>query len=490
MHYVFLLLFIFLLSACNREGVAERNNHAENLATTQTQADTLPIRTLTVLSPDTYEFEINRAIRLMTLEAVELPEDERFHLDVDITFYHWQDWEDQLQSLQIRKMAGDSYDLFFLDRHPLWHYVQSGFLVDFYTLIDADPIINREDFFLNPLTAMEIDGGLYAFPISFGFYYVFVNANLPESITYQFSHYTTITIVQLMDLYIDLMQNYGHEYGHLNFFGGYSPFIDDGPRRFMESYMVRFIDMDNRSANLTDGSFIDFLYRHRQVFAKWKPTGHQFRSLVNPIDFRERTGEDAFWLAASDYIPGYALNPGQMRQPYFLHGIPVADAYGRLLISPEHRARGGSQASVCITNGGNIQLSWELTKHLMCSFTFFSLPENLYGTPYSGFGQDHRWLKSTQITRDIFAHHMDRVFWSRAYMQDIIMGRYHVIQQDVDAAIARLAMYNEMPMAMAFPFIPEDLGADNIELFNRGVISAEVLAQRLQNSISIWLLGG
>jgi len=500
----FLIVFtigILLLSACGRSNIAENDYPAESetSATARTvsmQNDALPIRTLTILSPNIYELEIRRATTLMALEAAELPEDERFYLNVDPTFYDWQDWENQLQRLQIRMMAGDSYDLIFLDRHPLWHYVQAGFFTDFYTFIDADPTVSRKDFFQEPLTALEIDGGLYALPMSFGFHYAFINASLPEYIIQRFSQYDTVTFCTLMDIYTYLMENYGHEYDHLNFFGGSPPFANDGPRRVLESYMASFIDMDNRTANLMDSRFIDFLHRHRQVFASWNPTGNVYCVFFRSV-LRERINYDVFWIASSDFGPSFTLIPGQRKQDYFLHGVPIANTDDRLIISPEYATYAGTRGSVCITAGDNAWLAWEFTKHLIETFDYFSTFQNLYiyvdGVGYRelyGMRWPHQHTLTSSISRVLYANNWDSALWGRAYIPYILMDRLDMIQQEIDAGIARVSEYNEMPMVRAFPFIPEDLTAANLELFNRRVISAEVLAQRLQNSISIWLLGG
>jgi len=68
------------------------------------------------------------------------------------------------------------------DGHPLRSYAANGFLTNFYNLIDSHPYTDREDFFTNVLKAYEFGGGLYVFPLSFGFEYVGINASAPESI--------------------------------------------------------------------------------------------------------------------------------------------------------------------------------------------------------------------------------------------------------------------------------------------------------------------
>jgi ABC-type glycerol-3-phosphate transport system substrate-binding protein len=84
-------------------------------------------------------------------------------------------------------MAGQGPDIFMLHAHSYWHYALSGYLADIYTLIDACPYASRGDFYTNALKPFEIDGGLYALPMSFGPEYIAINASLPQPLLDRFS---------------------------------------------------------------------------------------------------------------------------------------------------------------------------------------------------------------------------------------------------------------------------------------------------------------
>ena len=58
----------------------------------------------------------------------------------------------------------------------------------------------------------------------------------------------------------------------------------------------------------------------------------------------------------------------------------------------------------------------------------------------------------------------------------------------IDAAIERIAHYNEQPMAMLHPMIPHGLIQDNFDMFRQGLLTPQEFAQRLQNTISLWLI--
>ena len=75
------------------------------------------------------------------------------------------DWNAGLTRLSTDIISGNIPDILDLQGLPFYQYVARDFLVDLYTLIDADPEFNRSDFVESVFRAAEIDGGLYrAFP--------------------------------------------------------------------------------------------------------------------------------------------------------------------------------------------------------------------------------------------------------------------------------------------------------------------------------------
>jgi len=72
-----------------------------------------------------------------------------------------EDYEAGLQKLITEILAGDMPDLLSLDSLPYEQLAARGLLEDLYPYIDADPDMDRGDFFENVLHAMEVGGGLY-----------------------------------------------------------------------------------------------------------------------------------------------------------------------------------------------------------------------------------------------------------------------------------------------------------------------------------------
>ena len=122
-------------------------------------ADSLPKKEIITVAqleyyPD-YQFS-NRIIRF-----------NRSHDDVRIEYkdYTQYNTEDNAQAGFTKFMtelsAGDVPDILPMSQLPYKQLAAKGILEDLYPYIDADPDLNRDDFFANVLTALESDGGLY-----------------------------------------------------------------------------------------------------------------------------------------------------------------------------------------------------------------------------------------------------------------------------------------------------------------------------------------
>ena len=68
--------------------------------------------------------------------------------------------------------------------------------------------------------------------------------------------------------------------------------------------------------------------------------------------------------------------------------------------------------------------------------------------------------------------------------------RDYIPETTRNEAILNLAALGEMPMALGNLSIPEDLYLEHLDQLLRGLISPEDFSQRLQNSFSLWLMGG
>jgi len=280
-----LATLILLLSSCDRNNEPTGNNQQQPEFSENIQAETAepeptepepaepePPQPLSILAPEGYRHIIN------TTAA-------RNQIPIELTTYPPARRDEAQERLRVMLMAGDAYDMFVLDNHPLFDLSRMGFLADFNVLIDEDPYVSRDDFFTEALRAWEIDGRLYAFPMNFGFNYVFVNTGLPESIIGRFTQHNSITITELMEIYSSLMVDYPLEFDHLSFSSG-SGLPGVSPRWILHSQLGNFIDFDNMIANFTDGRFIELMESYVPIFGgndAWDVAPYNTLALANRV---------------------------------------------------------------------------------------------------------------------------------------------------------------------------------------------------------------
>jgi len=60
----------------------------------------------------------------------------------------------------------------------------------------------------------------------------------------------------------------------------------------------------------------------------------------------------------------------------------------------------------------------------------------------------------------------------------------------IPAMVQQMAALAEQPMTLTRPPVPDFLYVNNLELLLRGLITPRDFAQRTQNAVTLWLLGG
>jgi len=202
-------------------------------------------------------------------------------------------------------------------------------------------------------------------------------------------------------------------------------------------------------------------------------------------------------------------------EPPFVHHIPLADNYGRLLIDTPGTFR-QVWSGICITSGADTELAWEFARHLIDAYanpsTFarngVSSGRNVpLGRSRGDWGAQSL---ASPILRSTFRESTFRNFedahdhWYRRFFRNPDprdpaphrfalpclqnLGSRSSRAEQFEAAIDRIAGYNEQPMAMLWPMIPRNLVERHLDYFLRGVISAEIAAQRMQNAVYLWLI--
>ena len=450
--FVFITVILLICSACGRNNVDVNDPDQQH-----------NVEVLTILAPDSWRFDnlLTRA-RGQTRSALQR-EGRDFY--AEITTYSWEERSDVMLRLRTMLMAGQGYDIFFLEHmYSMLPFARSGFLEDINTLIDQCQNTSREDFFTNVLDAFTIDNHLYAFPINFGFQYVGINAKLPEEFINRFADYETISYTQLIQIYLDLKYKYESDFGHLSFVN--CTFLSHSAGIVYRA-VNDFIDFDTNTSYLNNPAFILLLTNLRQ-FEQNTPLfnnnlAYNGQMFMENHMLQQRAMGFVFSLTSNFWTPVHALAPTE--NEYFVHSIPISDDQGRLRIHDK------PTRVLHITRAGNTALAWDFVRHLI-------------GTGLQITEQEGRFprvdLMNAPIERERFSAHFANVI-------DSLSSFNCANQRSLDDIKNRVVVYSEMPIAPP-PLVHLHFLEEPIYFLVRGLATPEETAQRLHNTVSLWLI--
>jgi len=469
-------LSLTILTACGRGNESDRAYHNY---TAEPQ-----VHTLTMASPMLFAPIIREAEQLFNRN---LYHETGNSFNLELTAYSIEEWELHRQRFNVLQMSGDSFDLFVVDNHPLWHYARNGLLADIYDLIDQDPSVNRDSFYTNILKAFEYQGQLLSIPTSFGFTYVGINSTLPQVFIDRFSLYETISYASLLNLYRDLKNEFPGEFDHL-------VYVTHGimrPRTLFEFAINDYMNFATPSVNLINTSFIDFLESFHFATSHFiynHPSDYIFTPILPQRVTDRRVNNFVFNTLSYILDPWEALF--EFDSPPFVNYIPITDGSGRLMIGSS--LFNDMTLSIAVGIGADQSLAWEFIKTIVL---VVSCDENRI-RHFDGSLRHHLMpnnLKSS-IATEYFAERAYHAF-SHMFELDILFrelrpfagqGELGMRSQQITNAIMRLERYNAMTVTKRH-YLPAAIWPI-YEDFMDGVLTPEDTARRLQNIISLWLI--
>ncbi|MCL2015378.1 MAG: hypothetical protein FWG68_03920 [Defluviitaleaceae bacterium] len=480
---ILLILAAAIITACGD------NPDTDN---TQNPPANNPI-TLTILAQDWYTNLIRSVESDMRTQFAE----QGINFRIELTDYSTENFMHYRhnETLQIMLMAGEGYDIVFLnyDSLNIRSFADNGFLLNVYDLIDQDPNLTRDDFFTNVFAAMEHRGGLYSFPFSFGFDFVGINASLPDSFLNDFSQKSQISLLEIMNLLNRLKSEYPEIYASFPHTSNIQALHFHTVA--LISVLSDFIDFDNSVSHFNSAEFMNLItvlqntvpithsetFDSRNVFSVFGSVADMNRMaeqniLLGVTGISRVAGFDQF----SELTPFFPTKNEQ-----FLNFIPIADNNGKLLLDTEP-VLSNTFATVIFPVLGDGIVAWDFTQqllHRMLSTTSFML---------SRAGHFGSFTFVIPILRDELEPQFNRV------MQEVEntgnqfnFGTQAEIAANRAAALAKITELANSPVSVidgssATLFWSGDL----FNSFMLGVITAEDLAQEVHNRASLWLLGG
>jgi len=343
---------------------------------------------------------------------------------------------------------------------------QTIFFYDWYKLMDADPNFNEEDWFMNVFHAFSMNDRLYQFPITFGFDPVVVNTAIPGLMEAMSDKRQGVTMSELVELH--------------------RQFSADFPNYYLEEYFSaeillqysidRFIDIEAGVVDFGE-EFIDLI-----KYAE---------SITSPDVSRNRWG--------NTFPAGFASSAAELRNSerflfHFYHrrffhhfldhegerpfaGItPLVNERGELFIDPYNYFYFGDSYLLSAT-------ATPIQKAIAWDFIMFIMQfEIQYNYSLASM------LMMPTLHRDTF---YDHARFMVAVQND---GHYNWFggtnEEAADGVIETMTGFLEMPMrrSRTLPRVIEDIISEAMSQFHDGLLSAEQVAELLQNQVSIVLM--
>jgi len=446
-----------------------------------------------------------------------------------------------------------NFDMFFTDPHqPLWQLAQDGLLADFFYLIDNCTSFIQTDFYTQALHALTVDGALHFFPLGFGIQYVGIsNVAFPQYMVDEFLQLESITTLQMMEMFSEMPPQVFYQYNMLlgeviatrinTQFATCRDMLYPGFLTW--NMMTNFIDMNTRTTDLTNPTFVRFLelmrghfdieidndmmmrnnFRHNTrglVWERYHSNGEAwtlqlgtripFGFVASPTDMLNWSRHYGFAIHNEFLLPMNVIAPfyDSDSAPGFVGFIPLVDERGAV---KTNMASQFPWKTLAVANNDNAQLAWEFISQYLIPATVCpditgresQITPMLFARPNIG---NHSL--DTPITRSLTEEHIRHIFEMSNYLQWVhfvmdeeggyteprtglpIIGVYGadpVTQnQTIENALNHMAEMNERPLA-PIPLVPMDVFEHIVFNMLRGMVSPQEAAQQIDNAVREWL---
>jgi len=385
------------------------------------------------------------------------------------------DWYGGLTRFQVELMTGKGPDIIFDWAREIR---APGIMLDLYPLIDADPELDRGDFFPNILRSMEhSDGRLYKISNSF-------SITSMIGIAEQIRHIESWTLAEMQSLLLEYAQQ---ESPAMQYPLGV---LMIGRRFVIERlHSPEFINLENFTANINTQAFIDvleiakllpaeqdieratthqliLLLRGEQLLVEW-----QFDKLLDFLGFAEILGEDFLVLGMPSVEGG------------------VNDAHG-------HNPMGINAAS------DHVDAAWEfLRRYLLPKEVPADFNDSILNHPFpiriDTFNELVDYIKTPKFNKDSQGNpFLDRdgnpiesplgnyYLWNYGGI-----GASHELYSITDDTAATLRSFVEKAQMIGNRLSPElfDLIWGDLDAFFEGIRTAEDTARIIQGRVQIYL---
>lgn len=195
-----------------------------------------------------------------------------------------QEQADYISKVNTELMSGKGADILAMDVLPYYKYADGGQLENLQNYMDADSSFDIKDYKKNILDAMKYHDGLYVIPLDYTFDYLTYDSSLfnenEKQNLQKNSKYTYNQLIQAgKEPFQRANQNAAEPVRMFEEVADYGML-----KELMSMNYEKYIDMENRKVNFTDGNFVNLL----ETVKKYGENGY-----ISPqIDYNKLTEED------------------------------------------------------------------------------------------------------------------------------------------------------------------------------------------------------
>lgn len=344
---------------------------------------------------------------------------------------------------------------------------QAIYFYDWQNLMNADPVFDKAEWFMNVFNAFSVDSHLYVFPLNVTYLPVVVNRTVPGLLEAVSEYSSGITLSSLLQIY--------------DYFSEYYSFLLEST--FSSAWIMhfsseRFIDIEIDHVDFSE-EFIDFIIYADNI------TSPDFDDVFRDIHFlmgnvtlstinEQNLGRRYFFQLDSNQNFWYFLDfYGDIHG--FAGMIPLVNEHDELFVS----ALDGFLLNANAT---------PVEKAIAWDFLMFAMqPENFPDHVHSNW-----YLQPPN--RNLFYHLIRKSLYESFggnargdYLYPWFSG---TVEDAVDGVIAKMSQFAEMPMrsTSSHSRVIDRIIDDNICLFHDGLLSAQQAADLIQNQVTLVLM--
>ncbi len=390
---------------------------------------------------------------------------------------------DYINQINTELMTGSGPDVLGMDILPCYKYAENGQIEDLNAYMEADETFHKEDYRQNILNGAGYKGGLYIFPLDYTFDILSYDKTLMDTSDQdRLNPQDAYTYEQLIDIgqsSFDEKNNANPEspVKMFNYTGGSSGNGTMFGRLFNQNY-DKFVDIENKTVNFTDGQFAEVL----KTAQEYEEKGYLDKQVQNnPEDvLKQNSSQDYLYKTIGNtmLLPAFNDDKTTKKQNRIVGNggmFSENDAIAGMIKNNENEITFDiSQAYALNSNSGNKRTAWEFIKFLAGEEMQVSL--YLMGTPVNINAGEKK--AKQEITGELYNPENNTGSMELNEKQAEIFNSYS----------EALNQYSDMLNAYRIQdTVINDMVYEEAGYFFNGSKSAEEIADALQSKVELYM---